>query len=382
MGHPTECSRKTFGLGCIFKMKALLVSGIYPPDVGGPATYIPKIAARMIDQGIDVEVLTLRNQESLIPFSPHRVNFVAREGLLILRMLRVILLSIKKLRQSDAVLANGLHQEIAVGLCFSSARGIAKIVGDPVWERARNKGETQVTMSEFKKLSRRQRFERILLVWSLNKYDLVICPSVELTEMVKFWGVKSEVKYIPNGVPEANQPALIKQYDVCSASRLVKWKNIDRIIDACSLAGVTLAVAGDGPEISSLESRSLEVPSRIDFLGLLDDSQVDELLGKSSVFVLFSDYEGLSFGLLKAMSLGMPIVVSDAPGNLEVLEDRADCIVVPRGDTRKLSVAIRELLDNPELAEELGASALKKVKNNYSEAVLLDRVICLLKAAS
>jgi hypothetical protein len=76
-------------------MKALLVSGIYPPDVGGPATYIPKIAARMIDQGIDVEVLTLRNRENLIPVSPHRVNFVAREGLLILRMLRVILLSIK-----------------------------------------------------------------------------------------------------------------------------------------------------------------------------------------------------------------------------------------------------------------------------------------------
>jgi glycosyltransferase involved in cell wall biosynthesis len=363
-------------------MKTLLVSGIYPPDVGGPATYIPKIAGRMIDQGIDVEVLTLRNQENLIPVSPCTVNFVAREGLLVLRMLRVILLSIKKLRQSDAVLANGLHQEIAVGLCFSSVRSIAKIVGDPVWERARNKGETKVAMSEFKKLSLRQQCERILLVWSLNKFDLVICPSVELTEMVKYWGVKSKVKYVPNGVPETNQPFSIKEYDVCSASRLVKWKNIDRIIDACSLAGAALAVAGDGPEISLLESKSRQVLSPIDFLGQLNDSQVNKLLSKSRIFVLFSDYEGLSFGLLKAMSLGMPIVVSDAPGNLEVLEDRTDCIVVPRGDTQKLSGAIRELLDNPGLADELGANALKKAKNNYSETVLLDRVICLLKATS
>ena len=363
-------------------MKALLVSGIYPPDVGGPATYIPKIAAQMIDQGIDVEVLTLRNRENLIPASSYKINFVAREGLLIFRMLRIILLTIKKLRQSDMVLANGLHQEIAVGLCFSSTRSIAKIVGDPVWERARNKGETKVTMSEFKKLTCRQRLERIFLVWSLNRYDLVICPSVELTQMVRFWGVKTEVKYIPNGVPAVNRPTLFKQYDVCSASRLVKWKNIDRIIDACSLAGVTLGVAGDGPEISLLESMSLEVSSRIDFLGQLDDLQVTELLSKSKIFVLFSDYEGLSFGLLKAMSLGMPIVVSDAPGNLEVLEDRIDCIVVPRGDTRKLSMAIRELLDTPDLADELGARALEKAKNNYSETVLLDRVICLLKAPS
>lgn len=363
-------------------MNTLLVSGIYPPDVGGPATYIPKIAARMIDQGLGVEVLTLRDQESLIPDSPYRINFVPREGFLPLRMLRVILLSIKRLRESDAVLANGLHQEIAVALCFSRVRSIAKIVGDPVWERARNKGVTKVALAEFHKLTLSQRFERLLLVWSLNKYDLIICPSVELTKMVRFWGVRTEIRYIPNGVPEVDQPALTREYDVCSASRLVKWKNVDQIIDACSLVGATLGIAGDGPERSLLESESSVALSRIELLGQLDDTQVNQLLGKSRIFVLFSDYEGLSFGLLKAMSLGMPIVVSDAPGNLEVLEDRVDCIVVPRGNTGKLSVAIKELLDDPLLADELGARAQRKVRKTYSEVVLLDLVISHLKASS
>ena len=49
-------------------MKALLITGIYKPDIGGPATYIPKLASRLTELDIEVEVITLKNSSSVISF--------------------------------------------------------------------------------------------------------------------------------------------------------------------------------------------------------------------------------------------------------------------------------------------------------------------------
>ncbi len=363
-------------------MSVLLVTGIHPPDVGGPATYIPKLAETMTTQGIEVEVLTLRDRHvSSLAFA-YRVHSVVREGLLIVRMIKVIGLTITRLRRVEAVMANGLHQEVAIALCFVKVRSLAKIVGDPVWERARNRGETKCELTDFavfSKLSLRQKAERLFLVWSLNRYNLVVCPSKELKNLVQSWGVKTEVLFIPNGIKQTNHVSAPKEFDVCSASRLVQWKNIDKIIDACGIVGATLAIAGDGPEYQALNQKVSNGNNQVKFFGQLNDAEVTELVNKSRIFVLFSDYEGLSFSLLKAMSLGAPIIISDATGNVQVLENLRDCLVVPKHDTLKLSEAISKLLADEDLARKLGVAARTKAEAQYSEAALLNQVIDLLK---
>jgi glycosyltransferase involved in cell wall biosynthesis len=364
-------------------MKILLVSGIYPPDVGGPASYIPKLADAMNNQGIRVEVLTLRNRQTINQSPIWKVNYVNREGALLFRMIKVICITLTKLRKSEAVFANGLHQEIAIALCFNRVRSVAKIVGDPVWERARNKGETTLTLPEFTyaaKKTARQQVERIFLAWSLNRYDLVICPSVELVEIVRTWGVKTKIQFIPNGVNELTPSQLEKKYDICSASRLVKWKNINKVIKAADLAKASVAIAGEGPELPKLEKEAINNQKPVHFVGQLSDLEVNKLLNQSKLFVLFSDYEGLSFGLLKAMSLGMPIIVSDAPGNTAVLQNRKECLVVPRGDIEMLSEAISELLNDPILAKRLGENAKQRATTHYSEEHLINQVIAILKS--
>lgn len=363
-------------------MNVLLVTGIFPPDVGGPATYIPKLAETMITQGIDVEVVTLRSRHTPRSNSSYKVLSVVREQFLVFRMFEVIIATIARLRRVQAVMANGLHQEVAIALCFVKVRSIAKIVGDPVWERARNRGETKCELTDFavfSKLNLRQKVERLFLVWSLNRYNLVVCPSKELKDLVQSWGVKTEVLFIPNGIELANQVSAPKEFDVCSASRLVKWKNIDKIIDACAIAGATLAIAGDGPEYQALSKKVTSGNNKVKFFGQLNDSEVTNLVNKSRIFVLFSDYEGLSFGLLKAMSLMAPIIISDATGNVQVLENLQDCLVVPKQDTLKLSEAISQLLADEVLAKNLGAAARSKAEAQYSEAALLNQVIDLLK---
>lgn len=362
-------------------MNVLLVSGIFPPDVGGPATYIPKLADAMITRGVKVEVLTLRGIRDPRPTSTYQVRSVARDNFLILRMIKVILVTIARLRHVHAVLANGLYQEVAIALCFTKVQSIAKIVGDPVWERARNRGETNSGLAEFSvfsALSLRQKIERLFLVWSLNRFNLIICPSNELKALVKSWGVKTKVLFIPNGIEKANNVHALKEFDVCSASRLVKWKNIDKVIDACGIVGASLAVAGDGPEYKSLALRASNIESQVNFFGQLNEMEVTELIQKSRIFVLFSDYEGLSFGLLKAMSLGSAIIISDAKGNVEVLENFKECLVVPRNDTLELSNAISKLLQDEKLSITLGIAARNKAEVQFSETSLLNQVIDLI----
>jgi hypothetical protein len=64
--------------------------------------------------------------------------------------------------------ANGLHEEAGIATLFGSRALVAKIVGDPIWERYRNSRKTKVTISEFQttKLPYSLKYQRKLLVWS------------------------------------------------------------------------------------------------------------------------------------------------------------------------------------------------------------------------
>ncbi len=94
------------------------------------------------------------------------------------------------------------------------------------------------------------------------------------------------------------------------------------------------------------------------------------MLAAADFFVLPSHREGLSFSLLEAMGLGLPPIVSDAPGNLEAVGDAG--IVVPRGDGAGLAAAFRRLLDEAE-RRSLGESARARVAERFRAEEMLRR---------
>ena len=79
------------------------------------------------------------------------------------RIIQTSLLVAKRARRVDTVFSNGLFQETAICLLFLKKKSVAKVVGDPVWERARNKGRTNLNIVDFSnsKLSINQRFQRL-----------------------------------------------------------------------------------------------------------------------------------------------------------------------------------------------------------------------------
>ena len=197
-------------------MKALLISGIYRPEIGGPATYLPKLANQLLDQGVQADVITLKDSKADPVIEPWKVNYIYRNQNILSRIIRTSRLIAKKAKKVDTVFANGLFQETAIGLLFLKKKSVAKVVGDPVWERARNKGRTNLNIVDFNnsKLSVNQRLQRLFIRWSLNRFSLITCPSLELKSIITNWGVSKPIEFTPNGVVISENENTDKKYDL------------------------------------------------------------------------------------------------------------------------------------------------------------------------
>ena len=362
-------------------MKTLLISGIYRPEIGGPATYIPALASEIQTQGGSVEVVTLKHSSATKLNELWPIKYVNRDQFLLLRFIKTYFCIKSRIKTSDFVFANGLFQETAIALLSSGKNSLAKIVGDPVWERAFNRGETSLNIEEFNKskLKIKHKAQRLFLKWSLNRFSKITCPSVELKNLIQAWGIKKSVICIPNGIPTIEPRVNSNEFDLISVCRLVKWKNLDNLITANSVNKTKLVIVGSGPEEESLKKLANELNSNVTFTGQLSEREVINFLFRSKIFVLISEYEGLSFSLLQAMACGLPSIVSNVRGNIDVISDKIDGIIVDKNKPNSLIDAINLLLQNPADMRNLGAQARQKVLSKYSQKIQLNQVIKLLR---
>ena len=106
---------------------------------------------------------------------------------------------------------------------------------------------------------------------------------------------------------------------------------------------------------------------RILFPGSIAD--VPEAIRRAAVFVLASDTEGMPNALLEAMSLGLACISTDCPcgGPAQLIEDGVNGLLVPVRDEEALASAMRRLIEDPALAERLGAAA-QRVQEIYAPA--------------
>jgi L-malate glycosyltransferase len=140
---------------------------------------------------------------------------------------------------------------------------------------------------------------------------------------------------------------------------------------------VDLLLVGDGPLRAELEKRLTELGlrSRVRFMGVRSD--VPEILGAVDLYALTSLSEAASITLLEAMASELPIVVTAVGGNPEILRDRVDGLLVPRGDAAATAAAILELLDNPCQAARFGRSAAERVRSGFRIESTVDRYYAL-----
>ena len=162
-------------------MKVVVVSGIWPPDPGGPASHAPALADFLAERGHAVGVVTTADAEPEARSYP--VTWAARRSPL--RHVRSVLLVRAAARRADVVYATSMIRRAAIGARLARRPLVVKLVSDEVFERATRSGRYVGTLDEFQRVGGggRLRFLRATRTAALKGARHVFCPSSYLRDV-------------------------------------------------------------------------------------------------------------------------------------------------------------------------------------------------------
>ena len=359
-------------------MRVLVTVGIFPPDIGGPATFVPKIAKYFQDElNYEIDVLTLSDSKNLNIKDDFSVKRINRNLPIIYRWLKTIFTIYKLGKNKDLIFVNGLGTETTIANIFLKKKIIRKIVGDPVWERAYSKAKISESFDEFqvKNYGFSISLQKKVRSFSIKKSDIVVTPSKHLKNFILNLGFKNKIEIINNGVfiPEENTNIFTNdQINITIVSRLVSHKNIEKIIKAISDLNsplINLNIIGDGPELNQLQKISLESNNKdnIIFHGKLNRDDINHIFLKSDIYIQASNYEGLPHSLLEAMSYGIPVLCTPVGECKEILgnEDRGYILDLPVSKNNIKSKII-EIIGEKNIANKKGERGKDFINENYN----------------
>ena len=351
-------------------MDILITVGIFPPDIGGPASFVPKISKYLISKGHKVKIISLSEKENLNYEDEINVTRISRNLPIIFRWFRTITNIYKSAKNSDLIFVNGLGTETTIANIFLRKIIIRKIVGDPVWERVYNKKLTTESFDSFQKNKQRLSIsiQKNIRNWSIKNSNLIITPSEHLKTFVQNIGFENDIYVINNGV-EIKQIEKVtlenKIIKLVVVSRLVNQKNIDMVIKAVKRIedkNILLNIVGDGPEVNNL--KNLVKDKRVSFIGKIKNSELHNYLEDADIFIQASNYEGLPHSILEAINYEIPILSTEVGGCSAILNkgERGYIIPMPVSEV-KISEEIRTIINNKNEAK----SKVKLAKNYLNQ---------------
>ncbi len=365
-------------------MKVLIVSGIWPPDVGGPASHAPDVAAFLRDRGHDVEVVTTADAPP--PVRPYPVRAVPRHHRVGVRHYRGAALVRRRARGADVVYTTGMFGRSALGATAARTPYVVKLTADPAFERSRRRGLVEGDVDDFQ---HRRGGARIALLRFARDVELrhaahVFTPSAYLRELTLSWGVAAErVSVLPNPAPllpefapprdELRRKFGLNGATLAFAGRLTAQKSLGRALEAVASAdGVQLVIAGEGPDRKQLEERAAElgIAQRVRFLGAQPRERIVELFRAADAAILSSSWENFPHTVVEALAAGTPVLAMEVGGVAEVVRDGENGLLVPAGDTAALGEAVRRYFGDEGLRERLRGAAAASVARYAPERVL------------
>ncbi len=156
-------------------------------------------------------------------------------------------------------------------------------------------------------------------------------------------------------------------------SRLSPEKGVDLLIEAIAqLAGVHLEIVGEGREETKLKAmvKASNITDMVTFTPFVE--RVTDVYSRIDVLVLPSrDNDPFGLAAAEAMTLGIPVIVTDQCGVAGYLESNRDALVVPANSVSALKQAI-ESMQNADVRERLGKEGKKTAEKEFSLERMID----------
>jgi len=378
-------------------MKIVLATPIYPPEIGGPATYTKELVHKL-EQGHDITIVAY-TEDRRDPEGATLIS-ISKQAWLPLRLWRFYKAVKQAAKQADVLyvqnaMAAGLPTVLA-GM-RTGTPVVLKFVGDESWERATQHKLTNKRLQEFLESPEENlkiKLMRHLQGWVLRHATIVTTPSQYLGEVIQGAYRISPERVITNynavEIPTEAPFTEIKQpHQLVATARLVAWKGIDGIIKAVDILrkkypDVHLVVHGDGPSRTELEALTAELGAQdyVTFTGNVSRTETWHTRKVSAVYVLNSTYEGLPHTALTTFAAKIPIVATDIPGTNEAVYHEKTGLLVEPNNPVQLADAIERLFENPDLQTKLVDNAWQSIHDKFSWEAHVKQLLELFDSAT
>jgi glycosyltransferase involved in cell wall biosynthesis len=354
-------------------LRVLIVSGIWPPDVGGPASHGPELGRFLLGRSHEVRAVTGAGATGPEP-GGLAVTSVRRDRPRLVRMGAGTAAVAGAARWPDVVYATGLIYKSALATTLHRVPLVVKLTTDPAYERARRLGWFDGDIEGFQVADGGLAIRWLKLVRRrmLSRAARVVIPSRYLAGIARGWGLAGErIVVVPNPAPpvgrlppreELRRRLGMDGATFVFAGRLVPAKHLTLAIAAArEVPEARLVIVGDGPERDRLTAMIADagLQDRVMLRGGVPRSEAIEWLRAADAALLSSAWENFPHAAVEAIAVGTPVVATEVGGVPEVIETGRNGILVPPGDERALAQAMRSMTADAALLARLrhGAAA-------------------------
>lgn len=367
--------------GTLSCVKIILATPVYPPEIGGPATYTKELALRLRDKHEIIIVAYASTSEFI---SGTTLYVASKRRPLLLRLLKYTSDLYRAARGADVIYVQNAMASGFPAVLVSMLRHIPvvlKFVGDEAWERASQERRTKKRLEEFLENPDGgfgATVRMIIQGFVLRHANIVTTPSSYLRDaIVRTYKIKNNRAVVNYNASEkeaeAPFPATPVPHQIVATARLVEWKGLDGVIRAVKILknkypDVRAVIAGDGPEEEKLKklANDIGIAKNITFTGRVSRAETWHLRKSSEVYVLNSTYEGLPHTALTSFAARIPMVATDIPGTNEAVYHEVSGLLVQPGNDNALAAAISRLFDDADLRARLVEGAEKILNEKFS----------------
>lgn len=335
-------------------MKIVLATGIFPPDIGGPATYVATLAEELAVLGHQVTVVTYGS--ALLSRGRYELRHVSKNGGPLARWRRYAT-ALREVSVGADVVEAFSSISVGIPLVLSRLRGpklILRLGGDFPWERATDRGYSQSLKAWFAAPGPTAR----LLGPVLRRFDHLIFSTEYQRALYSqvYPGLPPATvieNALPSGVPVLH--ALHRPPRLLSFGRFVRFKNLPALARAMViLHDCELTFVGEGPAESSIRAVLAAHPplrERIRFLPSAHGAEKQKIFAEHDLLVVPSLTDISPNAALEARSAGLPVLITRETGLSTRLT--SGMVVLDLQTPDQIAAAIRSVLVSyPTLAAE------------------------------